>query len=171
MTSLSILSVRYPGDTHNRVWEPMTPLGSAAITATFSSLDATTVNDPPVLAIIQAFLAPSPTDKLELPFTFSKTNRLDHVELYFTEPLYTTATRSFNLNVNNEFVYAINPVYQKCDGVWINVKSVGTLNIELVLINNSTQPPVISAIEVYTAGDPFVTVYTSKDDCKLHFHS
>ncbi|XP_022728680.1 probable LRR receptor-like protein kinase At1g51890 [Durio zibethinus] len=161
----------YPYDTHNRFWEPMTPPGSEAIIATFASLDVTTVNDPPVLAIIKAVQAPSPTDKLELSFRFSKMNRLDHVELYFTEPLYTTATRSFNIDVNNEFAYAISPVYQECNGVWINVMSVGTLNIELVATNNSTQPPVISAIEVYTASDPLVSVYTSTDDCKWHFPS
>ncbi|KAK8550974.1 hypothetical protein V6N12_039649 [Hibiscus sabdariffa] len=144
------------GDVHNRVWQPMIPLGSNVVTATFASLVETTVNDPPVAAIIEAVQAPSPTDKLELSFTFSETNRLDHVELYFTEPLYTTATRAFNINVNSEFAYAFTPVYQQCDGVWINAISVGTLNIELVPINSSTLPPVISAIELYTASDPLV---------------
>ncbi|XVE79659.1 hypothetical protein DITRI_Ditri14bG0075900 [Diplodiscus trichospermus] len=142
----------------------MIPPGSEAITATFASLDATTIKDPPFLAIIQAVQAPNPTDKLELSVTFSKTNRLDHVELYFTEPLDPTATRSFNINVNNEFAYAISPMYRQCDGVWINAMSVDTLNIELIPMDNSTEPPVISAIEVYTASDPLTAVYTSKDD-------
>ncbi|KAL4333264.1 hypothetical protein GQ457_07G033960 [Hibiscus cannabinus] len=151
------------GDVHNRVWQPMIPLGSNVVTATFASLVETTVNDPPVAAIIEAVQAPSPTDKLEFSFTFSETNRLDHVELYFTEPLYTTATRAFNINVNSEFAYAFTPVYQQCDGVWIDAISVGTLNIELVPINSSTLPPVISAIEVYTASDPLGYVWLSSE--------
>ncbi|XP_007016560.2 PREDICTED: probable LRR receptor-like serine/threonine-protein kinase At1g51810 [Theobroma cacao] len=88
--------LEYPVDTHNREWKPMTPPGSVAITATFASLTATTANDSPVLAIIQAVQALSPSDRIELPFTFSKTNHLNHVELYFTESLDTTVTRSFN---------------------------------------------------------------------------
>ncbi|KAK6246992.1 hypothetical protein QUC31_018557 [Theobroma cacao] len=88
--------LEYPVDTHNREWKPMTPPGSVAITATFASLTATTANDSPVLAIIQAVQALSPSDRIELPFTFSKTNHLNHVELYFTESLDTTVNRSFN---------------------------------------------------------------------------
>ncbi|MBA0701467.1 hypothetical protein Goari_026740 [Gossypium aridum] len=98
------------GDTHNRVWEPMMiPSASKAINATFGSLVETNVNYPPVMAVIEAVEALSPKQNLELSFTFSKTNRLDHVELL---------------------------VYQKCGGVWINAISVRTLNIELVPTSN-----------------------------------
>ncbi|MBA0565085.1 hypothetical protein Golob_009977 [Gossypium lobatum] len=81
----------------------------SAINATFGSLVETNVNYPPVMAVIEAVEALSPKQNLELSFTFSKTNRLDHVELL---------------------------VYQKCGGVWINAISVRTLNIELVPTSN-----------------------------------
>ncbi|MBA0864937.1 hypothetical protein Goshw_007464 [Gossypium schwendimanii] len=81
------------GDTHNRVWEPMMiPSASKAINATFGSLVETNVNYPPVMAVIEAAEALSPKQNLEFSFTFSKTNRLGHVELYFTAAL--------NLSVN-----------------------------------------------------------------------
>ncbi|KAK5830676.1 hypothetical protein PVK06_014471 [Gossypium arboreum] len=75
--------LRYAGgDTNNRVWEPMMiPSGSKAINATFGSLVETNVNYSPVMAVIEAVEALSPKQNLELSFTFSKTNRLDHVEL------------------------------------------------------------------------------------------
>ncbi|MBA0622809.1 hypothetical protein Godav_008316 [Gossypium davidsonii] len=87
----------------------MIPSGSKAINATFGSLVETNVNYPPVMAVIEAVEALSPKENLELSFTFSKTNRLDHMELL---------------------------VYQMCGGVWINAISVRTLNIELVPTSN-----------------------------------
>ncbi|MBA0658339.1 hypothetical protein Goklo_010552 [Gossypium klotzschianum] len=65
----------------------MIPSGSKAINATFGSLVETNVNYPPVMAVIEAVEALSPKENLELSFTFSKTNRLDHMELYFTAAL------------------------------------------------------------------------------------
>ncbi|TYH70266.1 hypothetical protein ES332_D05G107200v1 [Gossypium tomentosum] len=91
----------------------MIPSGSKAINATFGSLVETNVNYPPVMAVIEAVEALSPKQNLELSFTFSKTNRLDHFQLP---------------------------------------------------IDGYTLPPLISAIEVYTASDPLVGVYTLKVD-------
>ncbi|PPD88495.1 hypothetical protein GOBAR_DD14584 [Gossypium barbadense] len=96
----------------------MIPSGSKAINATFGSLVETNVNYPPVMAVIEAVEALSPKQNLELSFTFSKTNRLDHVELSFFQ----------------------------------------------LPIDGYTLPPLISAIEVYTASDPLVGVYTLKVD-------
>ncbi|MBA0594640.1 hypothetical protein Gorai_011538, partial [Gossypium raimondii] len=62
----------------------MIPSGSKAIKATFGSLVETNVNYPPVMAVIEAVEALSPKQNLELSFTFSKTTRLDHVELYLS---------------------------------------------------------------------------------------
>ncbi|TYI26298.1 hypothetical protein ES332_A05G106100v1 [Gossypium tomentosum] len=91
----------------------MIPSGSKAINATFGSLVETNVNYSPVMAVIEAVEALSPKQNLELSFTFSKTNRLDHSQLP---------------------------------------------------INGYTLSPLISAIEVYTASDPLVGVYTLKVD-------
>ena len=75
--------------------------------------------------------------------------------MYFTEPfLETSATRSFDVIVNNDFVNATSPEYKNCLSVGTNSLTVGTLDVQLVPTDDSTLPPIISAIEVYTVSEP-----------------
>ncbi|XVF05586.1 hypothetical protein REPUB_Repub05bG0185400 [Reevesia pubescens] len=156
----------YPDDKYNRIWEPLIPSGLEPVTANFTSLDVTSVDVPPDSAIIQAVQAPSSTDTIDLSFTFGNVNHLHHVEMYFTEPfLDASATRSFNVVLNNDIINnTTSPEYQNCLSVGANSLSVGTLDVQLVPTDDSTLPPIISAIEVYTVSEPLVTATTSKND-------
>ncbi|KAK8648833.1 hypothetical protein V6N13_129575 [Hibiscus sabdariffa] len=141
----------YPADPYNRIWEPSIPPGLRPVTANFTSIDVTSVNDPPDSAIITAVEAQSSADTIDLSFGFGNVSHLDHVEMYFTEPfLQTGETRSFSVIVNNNYVNTTNPEYQNCVSIGANSLSFGTLNVQLVPTNESTLPPIISAIEVYT---------------------
>ncbi|KAK8514398.1 hypothetical protein V6N12_009104 [Hibiscus sabdariffa] len=160
----------YPDDPYNRIWEPSVPPGLKPVTANFTSIDVTSVNDPPDSAIITAVEAQSSADTIDLSFGFGNISHLDHVEMYFTEPfLQTGETRSFSVIVNNSYVNTTNPEYQNCVSIGANSLSIGTLNVQLVPTNESTLPPIISAIEVYTVSEPLVTATTSQNDCKAHF--
>ena len=159
---------RYPTDEYNRIWKPMIPTGLIPVVADFYSLYYTTVEYPPTSAIIQAVRAPNPTDTISLQFTFSKTNTLNHVVVYFTEVAFNiNETRSFDFYVNNKFMVTIRPEYENCTDAWANAPTVGAMEVELRPPIDSVLPPVISAIEVYTASDPLVTIGTSQDDCKF----
>ncbi|KAK9026125.1 hypothetical protein V6N11_038971 [Hibiscus sabdariffa] len=149
----------YPADPYNRIWEPSIPPGLRPVTANFTSIDVTSVNDPPDSAIITAVEAQSSADTIDLSFGFGNVSHLDHVEMYFTEPfLQTGETRSFSVIVNNNYVNTTNPEYQNCVSIGANSLSFGTLNVQLVPTNESTLPPIINAIEVYTlkgwSGEP-----------------
>ncbi|KAL4312947.1 hypothetical protein GQ457_01G038900 [Hibiscus cannabinus] len=155
----------YPADPYNRIWEPSIPPGLRPVTANFTSIDVTSVNDPPDSAIITAVEAQSSTDTIDLSFGFGNISHLDHVEMYFTEPFPQTGeTRSFSVIVNNSYVNTTNPEYQNCVSIGANSLSFGTLNVQLVPTNESTLPPVISAVEVYTVSEPLVTATTSQND-------
>eukprot|EP00261_Vitis_vinifera_P035001 XP_019076244.1 PREDICTED: probable LRR receptor-like serine/threonine-protein kinase At1g05700 [Vitis vinifera] len=157
--------IGYPTDEYNRIWKPMIPTGLIPVVADFYSLYYTTVEYPPTSAIIQAVRAPNPTDTISLQFTFSKTNTLNHVVVYFTEVAFNiNETRSFDFYVNNKFMVTIRPEYENCTDAWANAPTVGAMEVELRPPIDSVLPPVISAIEVYTASDPLVTIGTSQDD-------
>lgn len=158
----------YPEDRLNRIWVPMTPQDLNAVKANFTTLDYTTVNYPPDEAIIHAVESPLPSESILLqPFTITEMTRLDHVSVYFTEIVQDiNAIRTFDLYVNGKWEFTITPQYKNCTGYMINTRSFTFLNVELFPSFDSTLPPIISAIEVYTATDSLVSAGTLQDDCK-----
>lgn len=153
----------------NSIWEPLIPSGLLQVTANFTSLVETSINVPPDSAIILAVQAASSTDTIDLSYTFANLSHLDHVEMYFTEPfLDSSATRNFNVVVNNDIINTTIPEYQKCISVGANSLSIGDLDVQLVPTDDSTLPPIISAVEVYTVSEPLVTATTPQNDCKTH---
>ncbi|XP_050203594.1 probable LRR receptor-like serine/threonine-protein kinase At1g05700 [Mercurialis annua] len=160
------LILGYPNDRLNRIWKPITPSGLLAVQANFTTLDYTVVNEPPDETIIQAVQSQLPTESIIFPpFEFDGTNRLYHVDFYFTEiDQDPNAIRNIYLYVNDALEFTITPQYKNCTGYMINTQSFGSLIVSLVPTLESTLPPIISAIEVYTATDPLVGAGTSQDD-------
>lgn len=162
------LICRYPTDEYNRIWEPMTPKGLNPALADFYSLHNASAEDPPVSAILHAVSALSPTDTISLQFKFNKDNTLNHVVAYFTEvALQINISRSFDFYVDGNFVRTITAEYEDCTVAWTNASTVGALTVELRPPSDSLLPPIISAIEVYTASDPLLTIGTAKEDRKF----
>ncbi|MBA0745240.1 hypothetical protein Gogos_007820 [Gossypium gossypioides] len=123
----------------------MIPSGSKAINATFGSLVETNVNYPPVMAVIEAVEALSPKQNLELSFTFSKTNRLDHVELYFTAAL--------NLSVNG--LEVLISAFQQLQG-WSREQCIPNDTVWQWLNCRGDNPPRVTSIYLsgYGLDDP-----------------
>ncbi|XP_039052955.1 putative leucine-rich repeat receptor-like serine/threonine-protein kinase At2g19230 [Hibiscus syriacus] len=155
----------YPDDPYNSIWEPRIPPGLEPVTTNFTSIDVTSVNDPPDSAISTAVEAQNSSDPIDLSFGFGNVSHLDHVEMCFTEPfLQTSDTRSFSVLVNKNYVNTTRPEYHNCVSIGANTLSVCTLNVQLEPTSNSTLSPIISAIEVYTVSEPLVTATTSQND-------
>ncbi|KAK2974058.1 hypothetical protein RJ640_015390 [Escallonia rubra] len=155
------------GDRYNRIWEPATPSGLVQRITDTRAIFFTPYEDPPYSAIWYAVEANSSANSILLSFKIGKTNSLNYIEAYFTEirELETNETRQFGVYVNNGFAISGSPEYQNCTGVVITASQAGTLTtVELRPTPDSTLPPIISAIEVYTASDPLVTTGTSQDD-------
>ncbi|OWM89335.1 uncharacterized protein At1g24485-like [Punica granatum] len=145
--------IGYPDDPYNRVWEPYIPSGLTQVTSTAFSIEYTSVNFPPDDAITVAVEAQDLSDPIDLQFTFATTNNLTYIVFYFTEVSFLgeNDTRYIDIYINNNFLMTLVPEYGNCSWAWATAQSIDSLMIQLKANENSTLPPVISAIEVYTA--------------------
>ncbi|KAK3010793.1 hypothetical protein RJ639_012607 [Escallonia herrerae] len=160
------LILGYPEDSYNRIWIPAIPSGMVAKIANTTTLTYTTDEQPPDTAILNAIEAQELINSISLPFNMSKKNSLYYIEAYFTG-MYIDDTRSFDIYVNDNYVTTTSPEFENCTGAWTTTNNhTGSLTtVELRPTAESTLPPIISAIELYTASDPLVTTGTSQDDC------
>ncbi|KAL2487821.1 Leucine-rich repeat transmembrane protein kinase protein [Forsythia ovata] len=158
----------YPLDTYNRLWEPMAQSGLLNTSAdTGTILTNKPYEYPPDSAVLDAMEAQNATDSISLSFGPIKLNSLIYIEAYFTEMSLDTVTetREFGFYVGNKQLTTVFTEYGICTAVWALVQpSNSSLTIELRPTKISTLPPIISAIEVYTASDPLVTTRTSQND-------
>ncbi|KAF8039883.1 hypothetical protein BT93_B2180 [Corymbia citriodora subsp. variegata] len=154
----------FPKDDYNRVWQPYDPPGTNVVIAPL--LSDNSVNDPPEDAILTVIEAADPADGINLPFMLTTTTNLNYIAAYFIEmrKLLDNETRLIDLYVGNNFMLTVEPEIGICTGAWIRIQSDGPLNVQLRQNGSSTLPPMISAIEVYTAGDPLVPSTTLQDD-------
>ena len=159
--------VRYPDDEVNRMWEPAPPQDLISVIADTTTLHYTAYEHPPLSIIFDAGQAQTSTDSITLSFADSKPSSLNYILMYFTEMTQlVNDTRSFDVYVDGVFVLNSTPEYQNCTKVKTYAHPEGNLTVELRPTTESNLPPIISAIEVYTASDALVTVGTSQDDCK-----
>ncbi|PSR86659.1 LRR receptor-like serine/threonine-protein kinase precursor, partial [Actinidia chinensis var. chinensis] len=157
----------YDVDRYNRIWKPANPTGLVPKLADTNLVHYTTYEFPPHSAIFDAVEASAPTKSITLTFQIAKTNSLNFIEPYFTEmaELGINQTRSFSLYVNNEYKLTTSPQYQNFTAALTLVQTSGTIiTVELRPVEGSTLPPIVSAIEVYTASVPLITTGTSQDD-------
>ncbi|KAL2470430.1 Leucine-rich repeat transmembrane protein kinase protein [Abeliophyllum distichum] len=158
----------YPLDTYNRLWEPMAQSGLLNTSADNGTILTTKPYEyPPDSAVLDAMEAQNATDSISLSFGPIKLNSLIYIEAYFTAMSLdeVTETREFGFYVGNKQLATVFTEYGKCTAIWALVqRSSSSLTIELRPTKISTLPPIISAIEVYTASDPLVTTRTSQND-------
>ncbi|KAF8397572.1 hypothetical protein HHK36_016492 [Tetracentron sinense] len=159
-------TIWYPDDNYKRIWDPLNPSGLIPVTADFTSLISSTVDDPPEKGLLKAVEAENPTDSINLEFPFPNSNRFTYLSIYYAEmtELFND-TRSFGFVVDGQDLdLIVSPSYQICSGIWSKTKSSGPLTVDLNPAEGSTLPPIISLIEVYSASDPLITTGTSLDD-------
>lgn len=163
------LFIRDP-DKYNRLWEPKAQLGLVNKSADPGTiLTSTPYEYPPDSAVLDAMEAQNATDSITLSFGPIKTNSLIYIEAYFTAMSLdeVTETREFGFYVGNKQLTTVTTEYGTCTGIWALFQhSSSSLTIELSPTETSTLPPIISAIEVYTASDPLVTTRTLQNDRK-----
>lgn len=170
MSLCELNCVRYPGgDDYNRMWKPAQPQDLIPVFADTKYMYYPADEDPPDSAIFDAVEAQTSTDSITLSFANTKPNSVNYILMYFTEMTeLINKTRSFDIYVDDEFVRNINPGYQNCTAARSYAHPEGNLTVELrpTATTEPAKPPIISAIEVYTASNALVTIGTSEDDCK-----
>lgn len=166
ITACMPLLNRYLGrDQYNRIWETT---GVAGTTNTSGGSVSDCDENPPIPAVEDAIEAQDSTMPLVLSFGPVKTATPIYIEAYFTETgAGVSDTRAFEMYVAGLSFGTVTPIYGLCMTPYGLVQvSDSNLTIELQPTQQSTLPPIISAIEIYTATDPLITTGTDQDDCK-----
>ncbi|TXG73975.1 hypothetical protein EZV62_002554 [Acer yangbiense] len=162
--------VKYPDDLYDRIWFPANKPAvfreaTSAVTVVNTYLD----DYPPTAVLENAFIAPNTSStillKTGLPSNFNEVQV--YMSMYFAEVDELDANlqeRSFNFYVNGVDVSdPIVPLYgEAIQRSWKGFASSNT-SFALEATSNSTLPPLINALEVYTITDE-LTDGTSADD-------
>ncbi|XP_057782760.1 probable LRR receptor-like serine/threonine-protein kinase At1g05700 [Salvia miltiorrhiza] len=152
------------GDDYNRIWEA-TSVANAVNTSggSVSYCD----ENVPSSAIEDAVESPDNATSLWLNFGAVKSATPIFIEAYFT----VTAAgysdiRSFEMYEAGSYAATITPSDYSCttQSNFVQISSGTNLSIELRPTAQSTLPPIISAIEIYTATDPLIKTGTNQTD-------
>ncbi|KAK1272248.1 putative LRR receptor-like serine/threonine-protein kinase MEE39 [Acorus gramineus] len=147
--------IGYHVDPSNRVWFPMeTKLTN--VTADYTSIIDRSYDSPPFSAIRSAVQPPYSDESIILTFPFpAEIQRTNYIALYIAE-VFEFHLREFKVNINGND-YSVEPIlaeYQVLRELAGNLDSiVGAMNITLSPVEGSNLPPMINAIEIYTASD------------------
>ncbi|KAK4852572.1 hypothetical protein QYF36_025098 [Acer negundo] len=162
--------VKYPDDNYDRIWFPA--INSGIFTeATSSAIIANTLdNDPPTEVLRNAFITQNTSTAIVLRANLPLMEVPILMNMYFSEVdvLDSTEERSFEFYINDVIVSdPIIPPYGKAIQRYLkNFSASSNTSFALGATSNSTLPPLINALEVFTITDQ-LTDGTSPDDGSL----
>ncbi|XP_042067995.1 probable LRR receptor-like serine/threonine-protein kinase At1g05700 [Salvia splendens] len=151
------------GDEFNRIWEPIAVAG--AVNTSGGSVSPCDENAPET-AVQDAIESQDNATSLFLSFGPMKTATPIFIEAYFTQMgAGFSDTRSFEMYVSGNDMGTITTTDYYCStkSLFLQMAS-SNITIELHPTPESTLPPIISAIEIYTATDPLITNGTNQSD-------
>uniref|UniRef100_U7DTC9 Malectin-like domain-containing protein n=1 Tax=Populus trichocarpa TaxID=3694 RepID=U7DTC9_POPTR len=138
-------TVRYPDDVYDRIWVPESGgTGVISVASEAMSYEVDVPEEPPEAVLQNAITTSSLSQKV-----------ID---------LDTTQKRSFRIYIdNNPKSEPIIPPYGKVTEMLINYTAASKTSFSLVSTLDSTLPPLINAMEVFSVSDPLVVGTNSKD--------
>ncbi|KAK8469754.1 hypothetical protein PHAVU_005G164400, partial [Phaseolus vulgaris] len=148
---------RYPTDVYDRLWYILEPFEDWTNLSGSISDDSLDKGDYQLRATIMR-TAVTPTNASDpLSISWGQNHETDefYVYMHFTEiqVLTTNQTRQFNIMRNGElWIPNFSPRYLAVDTLYTS-SAISEKEIEFVRTGNSTLPPIISALEVYTVID------------------
>ncbi|XP_073014515.1 probable LRR receptor-like serine/threonine-protein kinase At1g51880 [Typha latifolia] len=153
--------IAYPDDEYSRVWKPFSTPNLNTLNANFTELLSNSYSSPPLGAMLHAVEGRDPSSSILLSFDFPQSSRSNYVVLYFTEVIELTANqrRSFNVLIDGrDYGIVVTPQFQIVREVNVTARPAsGMMNLSLTPItSNSTLPPLINALEIYTMSQPLV---------------
>ena len=154
--------IRYPDDPHDRVWVPLvdttTSWSSVSTTRTVLNVDKASYEAPS--KVMQTAITPRNASE-NISFFWNSQLRPDDptpgyvAVLYFAEleSLPSNAVRQFYINLNGEQWYrSYSPYYLFTDTIHSRspMRDHPTYNFSINATTNSTLPPIINAVEVFS---------------------
>ncbi|XP_077212867.1 putative LRR receptor-like serine/threonine-protein kinase At1g05700 [Tasmannia lanceolata] len=149
-------------DTYRRIWYPINLTRYPTVIADYISPSNSLDDDPPFTVVQTAIEAPSPSDSIILTFNLDQPQikQSKYITLYFTEvkDLGFDENRTFYVYMDGEnYNLTVSPRYEMYDEISGNTNpNVGSFNLTLAPTQNSTLPPIISAMELFTVSEDLV---------------
>ncbi|KAK8679067.1 hypothetical protein V6N13_144538 [Hibiscus sabdariffa] len=160
--------VRSIDDIYDRIWVPAVSVdGLTVLTSDEILVDVGLDDSPPSAVLLNAFSTASTSSSIKLGTNLPSTKVPIYMNMYFSEVsvLDSTQTRSFELQVDGTpnskpFI----PVYGKAGEMTLtNVTASSSTNFTLAATSDSTLPPLINALEVFTVSDDLTDGTNSAD--------
>jgi hypothetical protein len=159
--------IRYPDDFYDRIWVPESGgTGVISVASEAISYEVDVPEEPPEAVLQNAITTSSLSQSLTYIPDFADKKAAIYMNLYFSEvtDLDTTQKRSFRIYIdNNPKSEPIIPPYGKVTEMLINYTAASNTSFSLVSTLDSTLPPLINAMEVFSVSDPLVVGTNSKD--------
>ncbi|CAA0811927.1 Leucine-rich repeat transmembrane protein kinase protein [Striga hermonthica] len=162
-------TIRYTDDPYDRIWTPVpggTGLTSVASDAIF--IDNSVPDNPPSAVLQNAVTTTTPSGEIQLPTALPPGQTPIYLNMYFSEvtQLDTTQRRSFQVLMDTEPLMdqPILPPYGSCRELYASNLTVSSnATFSLVPTKDSTLPPLINAMEVFSIGDVLTDGTDTKD--------
>ncbi|CAE5959968.1 unnamed protein product [Arabidopsis arenosa] len=161
--------IRYDEDIHDRVWNPISDDGSSSIS---TDLEVQTNNfyDVPQAVMKTAAIPKNASAPWSLVWTIENTTALSYVYMHFAEiqNLKANESREFNITYNGGKLWypQFRPNKLSIITMYSQVpltSSNGVYNFTFEMTSNSTLPPLLNALEIYTGVD-ILQLHTDKDE-------
>ncbi|XP_047339203.1 probable LRR receptor-like serine/threonine-protein kinase At4g29180 [Impatiens glandulifera] len=147
-------SGRYQDDTFDRIWKPYSSSPSWETFATPIDINVVENGNRAPQEVIRSFVKPkNPNDSLELYWNETDVGSRFYVYLYFAElEQLRNQSRVFNVSWNGLHLFGpISPRFRYAETAWSLTGLVAKEHrISIYRTGNSTLPPILNAIEVYT---------------------
>ncbi|KAJ7951675.1 protein kinase family protein [Quillaja saponaria] len=167
--SISNQTYRYKDDVYDRYWMPNAYRKDWKYISTSLTPDSLQQNyyQPPAAVMSTAATPVDPTAAFDFFWEPDDATSQYYVYMHFTEleVLAANETRAFNFSLNGKYWYGpLIPEYKSVTTVFSpSVLSGGQYQFSLHMTENSTLPPIINAIEIYTVKD-FLQSETDQGD-------
>ncbi|ESR37961.1 hypothetical protein CICLE_v10030050mg [Citrus x clementina] len=161
-------TIRYSDDGYDRIWNPAV-IGSGLNMVTSDALfiDVNVEDEPPQAVMQNAITASTASQSIALGTNFPTEKVPIYITMYFSEvtELDSTQKRAFQFRINNKpDSDTIVPPYGKVTELYVsNMSASSNTSFSLVATADSTLPPLINAMEVFTVSDQLADGTNSKD--------
>ncbi|KAK6926889.1 Malectin-like domain [Dillenia turbinata] len=163
--------ISYPTDPYDRLWYIFSSNGLVSDSNSASSVDVTQTKDQVPSAVMANAIATLSTSSNFFVDTtqLSSTQEVPiYLNMYFTEVRDLNSSwdlRKFNVMVDNEVIDVVNPAYQTAlETTYANITASSKTRIYLAATSDSTLPPLISGLELFTITNPLSNSTTNKTD-------
>lgn len=169
--------LRYRDDVYDRIWQPRNFDGWTKL-STSLSIESESYNEYQPPSVVMRTAVRPKNDSSPLIFTWKAENATSEYYLYMhfaeLEELKANQSRSFNITVNGKsFSEYVVPDYLYATTVYRTsaLKIVEEYTVSIFKTENSTLPPILNAVEIYSVKNLLQSETDQEDGMLLHMYA